>query len=171
MLFLAMEYLRGVTVSSLIGQFMRRGETMPPDLAAAIIAQSCAGLHAAHQLRDGNGRLLNVVHRDVSPSNLMVLPEGLVKVIDFGVARADTRLLRKEEGLQGKPAYMSPEQIMLQPLDARSDVFALGVVLYEMCSGQPLFARDDTAATFYAIVRGEITPLQKVCLLYTSRCV
>jgi serine/threonine protein kinase len=98
-LFLAMEYLRGVTVSSLIGQFMRRGETMPPDLAAAIIAQSCAGLHAAHQLRDGNGRLLNVVHRDVSPSNLMVLPEGLVKVIDFGVARADTRLLRKEEGL------------------------------------------------------------------------
>lgn len=162
-LFLAMEYLRGVTVSSLIGQFMRRGETMPPDLAAAIIAQSCAGLHAAHQLRDGNGRLLNVVHRDVSPSNLMVLPEGLVKVIDFGVARADTRLLRKEEGLQGKPAYMSPEQIMLQPLDARSDVFALGVVLYEMCSGQPLFARDDTAATFYAIVRGEITPLQKVC--------
>ncbi len=162
-LFLAMEYLRGVTVASLIGQFLRRGETMPPDLAAAIIAQSCAGLHAAHQLRDSNGRLLNVVHRDVSPSNLMVLPEGLVKVIDFGVARADTRLLRKEEGLQGKPAYMSPEQIMLQPLDARSDVFALGVVLYEMCSGQPLFARDDTAATFYAIVRGEITPLHKVC--------
>lgn len=162
-LFLAMEYLRGVTVASLIGQFLRRGETMPPDLAAAIIAQSCAGLHAAHQLRDSNGRLLNVVHRDVSPSNLMVLPEGLVKVIDFGVARADTRLLRKEEGLQGKPAYMSPEQIMLQPLDARSDVFALGVVLYEMCSGQPLFARDDTAATFYAIVRGDITPLHKVC--------
>ncbi len=162
-LYLAMEYLRGVTVASLIGQFLRRGETMPPDLAAAIVAQACAGLHAAHQLRDANGRLLNVVHRDVSPSNLMVLPEGLVKVIDFGVARADTRLLRKEEGLQGKPAYMSPEQILLQPLDARSDVFALGVVLYEMCSGQPLFARDDTAATFYAIVRGELTPLRKVC--------
>ena len=168
-LYLAMEYLRGVTVASLIGQFLRRGETMPPDLAAAIVAQACAGLHAAHQLRDGNGRLLNVVHRDVSPSNLMVLPEGLVKVIDFGVARADTRLLRKEEGLQGKPAYMSPEQILLQPLDARSDVFALGVVLYEMCSGQPLFARDDTAATFYAIVRGELTPLRKVCPQASAR--
>jgi len=168
-LYLAMEYLRGVTVASLLGQFIRRGETMPPDLAAAVVAQSCAGLHAAHQLRDGNGRLLNVVHRDVSPSNLMVLPEGLVKVIDFGVARADTRLLRKEEGLQGKPAYMSPEQILLQPLDARSDVFALGVVLYEMCSGQPLFARDDTTATFYAIVRGELTPLRKVCPQATPR--
>lgn len=162
-LFLAMEYLRGITVSNLIGQFLKRGETMPPDLAAAIVAQASAGLHAAHQLRDGNGRLLNVVHRDVSPSNLMVLPEGLVKVIDFGVARADTRLLRKEEGLQGKPAYMSPEQIQAFPLDARSDVFALGVVLYEMCSGQPLFARDDNAATFFAIVRGDIAPLRKVC--------
>lgn len=162
-LYQAMEYLRGVTVSNLIGQFLRKGENMPPDLAAAIVAQASAGLHAAHQLRDGNGRLLNVVHRDVSPSNLMVLPEGLVKVIDFGVARADTRLLRKEEGLQGKPAYMSPEQIQLQPLDARSDVFALGVVLYEMCTGQPLFARDDNAATFYAIVRGEIPPLRSVC--------
>ena len=168
-LYLAMEYLRGVTVASLIGQFLRRSETMRPDLAAAIVAQACAGLHAAHQLRDGNGRLLNVVHRDVSPSNLMVLPEGLVKVIDFGVARADSRLLRKEEGLQGKPAYMSPEQITLQPLDARSDVFALGVVLYEMCSGQPLFARDDTAATFYAIVKGELLPLRKVCPQATPR--
>lgn len=162
-LFLAMEYLRGVTVSNLANQLAQRGERLPPELVAAIIGQACAGLHAAHQLRDMSGRLLNVVHRDVSPSNLMVLPEGLVKVIDFGVARADTRLNKVEEGLQGKPAYMSPEQVQAQPLDCRSDVFALGVVLYELCSGQPLFYREDTVATFYAVVRGEVPPLRSVC--------
>lgn len=162
-LFLAMEYLRGVTVSNLAAQLGQRGERLPPELVAAIIGQACAGLHAAHQLRDMSGRLLNVVHRDVSPSNLMVLPEGLIKVIDFGVARADTRLNQAEVGLQGKPAYMSPEQVQSQPLDCRSDVFALGVVLYELCSGQPLFYRDDTVATFYAVVRGEVPPLRSVC--------
>lgn len=162
-LFLAMEYLRGVTVSNLANQLAQRGERLPPELVAALIGQACAGLHAAHQLRDMSGRLQNVVHRDVSPSNLMVLPEGLVKVIDFGVARADTRLNKVEEGLQGKPAYMSPEQVQAQPLDCRSDVFALGVVLYELCSGQPLFYREDTVATFYAVVRGEVPPLRSVC--------
>ena len=162
-LFLAMEYLRGVTLSNLTAQLAQRGERMPPDLVAALIAEACAGLHAAHQLRDMSGRLQNVVHRDVSPSNLMILPEGLVKVIDFGVARADTRLHKTEEGLQGKPAYMSPEQVQAQPLDCRSDVFALGVVLYELCSGQPLFYREDTVATFYAVVRGEVPPLRSVC--------
>lgn len=162
-LFLAMEYLRGVTLSNLAAQFHQRGERMPPDLVAALLSQACAGLHAAHQLRDPSGRILNVVHRDVSPSNLMLLPEGLVKVIDFGVARADQRLVRKEEGLQGKPAYMSPEQIQSQALDCRSDVFALGVVLYELCAGQPLFWREDTVATFYAVVRGEVPPLRSVC--------
>jgi serine/threonine-protein kinase len=162
-LYLAMEYLRGVTLSNLAAQFHQRGERLPPDLVAALLSQACSGLHAAHQLRDASGRLLNVVHRDVSPSNLMLLPEGLVKVIDFGVARADQRLVRKEEGLQGKPAYMSPEQIQSQPLDCRSDVFALGVVLYELCAGQPLFWREDMVATFYAVVRGEVPPLRSVC--------
>ena len=162
-LFLAMEYLRGVTLSHLNAQLHHRGERMPPDLVAALLSQACAGLHAAHQLRDASGRSMNVVHRDVSPSNLMLLPEGLVKVIDFGVARAEGRLLKSEEGLQGKPAYMSPEQIQGQPLDCRSDVFAIGVVLHELCAGQALFQRDDTVATFYAVVRGEAPALQKVC--------
>lgn len=162
-LYLAMEYLRGVTLASLSAQLQQRAERLPPDLVAALVSQACAGLHAAHQLRDMSGRLLNVVHRDVSPSNLMLLPEGLIKVIDFGVARADTRLVAKDEGLQGKPAYMSPEQVQAQTLDCRSDVFALGVVLYELCSGQPLFWREDTVATFYAVVRGEVPPLREVC--------
>lgn len=162
-LYLAMEYLRGVTLSQMATQLQQRGERMPPDLVASLLSQACAGLHAAHTLRDASGKSLNVVHRDVSPSNLMCLPEGLVKVIDFGVARADIRLVRKEEGLQGKPAYMSPEQIQGQPLDGRSDVFAAGVVLYELCSGKPLFQRNDTVATFYAVVRSEVPPLSSVC--------
>jgi serine/threonine protein kinase len=162
-LFLAMEYLRGVTLSHMSAQLHQRGERMPPDLIAALLSQACAGLHAAHSLRDPSGRPLNVVHRDVSPSNLMCTSEGVLKVIDFGVARADTRLVRKEEGLQGKPGYMSPEQIQGQPLDGRSDIFAIGVVLYELCSDQPLFQRDDTVATFYAVVRGEVPPLRSLC--------
>lgn len=162
-LYLAMEHLRGVTLSHMSAQLSQRGEQMPPDLVAALLSQACAGLHAAHTLRDPSGRALNVVHRDVSPSNLMMTSEGLVKVIDFGVARADLRLVRKEQGLQGKPAYMSPEQIQAQPLDGRSDVFAMGVVLYELCTGQPLFQREDMVATFYAVVKAEVPPLRTLC--------
>ncbi len=162
-LFLTMEHLRGITLSHLRNKLRHVGKKMPPDLVAALLSQACAGLHATHSLRDLGGRLLHVVHRDVSPSNLMCTSEGLLKVIDFGVARADTRLVQKDEGLQGKPAYMSPEQIQGRSLDARSDVFALGVVLYELCCDRPLFQRDDLMATFYAVVREDVPPLRSFC--------
>jgi len=163
LLFLAMEYVRGVTFWQLQARFAELGERMPPDLVAALLSQACAGLQAVHSMCDPSGRRLNIVHRDVSPSNLMCTSEGLVKVIDFGVARADGRLNDEDRSLQGKPAYMSPEQIRGLPLDGRSDVFAVGVVLYELCSGQHLFHRDDTVATLNAVVHADVPPLRTVC--------
>ncbi len=162
-LFIAMEYLRGVTLLHLALQAQEPGEGLPPDLVAALIAQAAAGLHAAHELRDRAGQLRNVVHRDVSPQNLMLTQDGLVKVIDFGVARAEGRLAGTDAGqLKGKYGYMSPEQVAEQPVDRRSDVFSLGVMLFELCSGRRLFLRDNDAATLWAVSRGEAPPLRQL---------
>src|SRR5262249_44701149 len=155
-LYIAMEYLRGVTLHHLMGQVRRRGEAVPPDLWAQVLAQVCEGLHAAHELRDGAGLLRNVVHRDVSPSNVMISPEGQVKLIDFGVARAEGRLCATNVGqIKGKLAYMAPEQLRGEgPVDRRADLFSTGVVLFELCTGQRLFLRENDMATVAAVTQG-----------------
>jgi serine/threonine-protein kinase len=124
-----------------------------------IVADAAAGLHAAHTLRTATGEALHVVHRDVSPQNLLVAYEGHVKVVDFGIAYAAERLSRTEVGtLKGKIPYMSPEQAAGEPVDARSDVFALGTVLYEAVTLTRLFRQDTEMATLLAVRAADVAP-------------
>lgn len=158
--FIAMEYLRGVSLNSILRQLRDAGARCPYDLAAALISQACRGLHAAHEAQDASGRSLGIVHRDFTPSNIITSPAGDVKLIDFGVARALGRNYQSASGFVGKPAYASPEQIR-QPkqLTPRSDLFSAGVILHELCSGRPLFWRESDFATMAAVINDPIPVL------------
>jgi serine/threonine protein kinase len=159
-LFIAMEYIRGLTLNQIVKQLGARGQKLGPALAAGILRQACLGLHAAHQLP------IQVVHRDVSPNNIMIMPES-VKVIDFGVAQAKNRVGASfTEGgkMTGCPPYMSPEQIRTpQNIDRRSDLFSVGVALYELCTGSSPFRKETTAATLLAVMTQEAPPLRSLC--------
>jgi serine/threonine protein kinase len=151
-LFIVMEYLDGETASSIIRRLRFLGEPLPIALATHVVAQACAGLHSAHELTNEDGVAQNIVHRDVSPQNVMVLYDGQVKVLDFGIAKATDTNIKTEAGqIKGKWAYMSPEQCLGEPLDRRSDIFALGILLFELTTGRRLFARDGELRTMRAI--------------------
>ncbi len=157
-LFLAMEYLDGVPWDALIKRMPRNLETLR--LAAGVIAQACEGLHYAHELKDVDGTPTPVIHRDVSPQNLFVTVDGVCKVLDFGVSKMMKDGPRTRTGvLKGKLPYMSPEQIQAEQLDARSDVFALGVCLWEALTGNSLFDRDSDFLIWKAITEDPIPPL------------
>lgn len=157
-LFLAMEYLDGVPWDALIKQMPRNLETLR--LAAGVIAQACDGLHYAHELKDVDGTPTPVIHRDVSPQNMFVTVDGVCKVLDFGVSKMLKDGPRTRTGvLKGKLPYMSPEQIQAEQLDARSDVFALGVCLWESLTGTSLFDRDTDFLIWKAITEAPIPPL------------
>jgi serine/threonine-protein kinase len=131
------------------------------------VAEACAGLHAAHVLTDEDGRPRNLVHRDVSPQNLFITYDGQVKVLDFGIAHAVDRSTRTETGqIKGKFEYMSPEQVRAAPLDRRSDVFALGIVLYELSTGRRLFKRANPADVVRAISEGDVVPPSRLVADY-----
>jgi serine/threonine protein kinase len=138
---LSMEWVDGDTLSSLLTV---RDGPLEPRVAARIVAQAAAGLHGAHELRDENGALINLVHRDVSPMNILLSRDGHVKLSDFGIAKALTTQLEATTigHVKGKLSYMSPEQARGDPVDRRSDVFALGVVLYVSSVGKLPFQRD-----------------------------
>jgi eukaryotic-like serine/threonine-protein kinase len=158
-LFMVMEYLAGESFAGLVRRLISRDEAFAPWLAAHVVAEACAGLHAAHELRDEHERPLNVVHRDVSPHNLFVTFDGNVKVLDFGIARAADRGRRTEPGeVKGKLEYMSPEQCRGEALDRRADIFSLGVVLYELMTLRRLFKRATPLATLRAITEEGIVP-------------
>ncbi len=180
-LFLVMEYLEGEPVMGVLRRAASRGIRVDPMVSAHVLAETAAGLHAAHELKDPDGELRNVVHRDVSPSNIFVTYEGHVKILDFGIAKAADRMTKTDAGLiKGKFAYMSPEQCRGEPLDRRSDVFGLGIVLYEMLTGRRLFQRRTQAATIRAVLEHEIAPpselapgipeeLERICMKALSR--
>ena len=141
-LFLAMEYLEGESTSGLMRRTQTRGERLDLMLAAYIVAEACAGVHAAHELADENGVKLNIVHRDVTPHNVFIGYKGAIKVLDFGIATASNRIAQTEAGqFKGKLEYASPEQCKGAVLDRRSDIFALGAILWELTTGKRLFKR------------------------------
>jgi eukaryotic-like serine/threonine-protein kinase len=151
--FLAMELVQGKPLSAVLRKAARERESPSPALSAYIIAQAAHGLAYAHTLTDGDGRSLGIVHRDVSPQNVLISFEGAIKLIDFGVARAFGRVAYTSPGgLKGKIDYMSPEQASAEDVDHRADVFALGVVLWEVLTGRRLFRRETELATMRAIV-------------------
>jgi serine/threonine protein kinase len=151
--FIVMQLIEGVSLAKLLAKHVAQGEAIDADVAAWVIAQAAKGLHAAHELRSVDGRPLGLVHRDVSPQNLLLSYEGRVYVTDFGIAKLrDSRQATQSGVVKGKFAYMSPEQARAQPVDRRSDVFALGICLYESLVGARLFQGDSPAETVLRIV-------------------
>ena len=137
--FIAMEYIHGETLTDIIKRGVEVGTFLPMEHAVHIVSQVAAGLDYAHRRHDASGGLLRIVHRDVSPSNIMVSYEGQTKIIDFGIARVQDQI-REESGMHpGKASYMSPEQVQGQAVDYRSDIFSLGIILYEITLGRRLW--------------------------------
>lgn len=153
-LYMVMEYVAGNSFRGLVES------RLPPAIAARAIAEASRGLHAAHEVRDNHGHLMGLVHRDISPDNLMLGFDGHVKVIDFGIALVKKRQAPVTElgTVKGKPPYMSPEQVKNEPMDRRSDVFSLAVVLHELLTGQGLFDGDSIYAVARAVEHQEIKP-------------
>jgi serine/threonine protein kinase len=160
--FLAMEYLPGEDLASVIQMARRAQKQLPVETVADIAIGAAMGLHFAHELCDARGRPLHIVHRDVSPSNIIVTYHGVVKLVDFGIARAESNVQKTTAGmLKGKFAYVSPEQASGGDVDRRSDVFALGTVVHELLTGARLFKRESDLATLRAVEEAEIEPPSK----------
>ncbi len=161
--FIAMEYVDGRDLRHVRRANATLGEQLPLEYAVAITLGVAAGLHAAHEARCASGQPLHVVHRDVSPANILVTDDGSVKVIDFGIAKAEGRQTTTRTGTRkGKSQYMSPEQCLGATVDRRSDVFALGILLYELTTGVQLFAAESEHESMRRIVRAEFpTPRER----------
>jgi len=161
--YLAMDYLHGESVAMLLQTVASRpDERLSPRLpmhAAAIFAAACEGLHAAHELTGDDGQLLQVVHRDVSPQNLFVTYDGGVRVVDFGIARAAGRLHKTLSGvIKGKIAYMSPQQLAGDEVDRTTDIWAMGISLWELLTCRRLFKGDNQAETMTAVLGAVVPP-------------
>ena len=152
-LYLVMEWVDGDSISRLFRAVERRSERLPVGILARLAADTCAGLHAAHELTGKDGRLLGVVHRDISPQNVLVSVKGVAKLIDFGIAKARDRVAGETNAgnLKGKILYMAPEQALGQPVDRRADVWAIGAVMYHLLSGAPPFEGENQLATLHLL--------------------
>ncbi|AEI68171.1 serine/threonine protein kinase [Corallococcus macrosporus] len=155
--FIAMEYVAGRDVRTMLERYRRRKEIMPTAQAVFIASKICDGLDYAHRKKDARGQDLHIIHRDVSPQNVLISYEGEVKVIDFGIAKAANRSQKTQAGiLKGKFGYMSPEQVRGMPIDRRSDIFAVGVLLYEMLTGEKLFVGESDFSTLEKVRNAEV---------------
>ncbi|MEZ4360445.1 MAG: protein kinase [Kofleriaceae bacterium] len=155
--YMAMEYVHGENCRAILENSIRRQIQIPIELAVLIIAGAAAGLHHAHERKGKSGQALNIVHRDVSPANIMVGYDGSVKVLDFGIAKAEERYTQTVGStIKGKYGYMSPEQCKGKSIDRRSDIFALGIVLYELTTQRRAFRGRDDFDTMKRIVGGDL---------------
>jgi len=156
---IAMEYLHGEPLREVMRRAEDRRAVIQPELAARICSDAAEGLHAAHELRGKNGQLLGLVHRDVTPHNLFITYDGYTKVVDFGIAKVADRLSSTRAGtLKGKLAYMSPEQVRGAEVDRTTDIFALGVVLWELTTGHRLFRMDTDLDTLEKVQACVVPP-------------
>jgi serine/threonine protein kinase len=172
-LYLAMELLDGLSLARLVRSLAHAGLRLPLRLAAHIGAEIAEALAYAHAIRDAHGRCLGLVHRDVSPGNIMLLTDGQTKLVDFGIAKMSATVgarARRAIGatttplvVKGKPNYMAPEQLLGRPIDARADLFSLGVVLWELLTWRPLFNRPTTQELAAVLLAGDIEPPSALC--------
>lgn len=156
--YIAMEYVHGVNLRELMEKHSQLGTKIPVDLGAFVVSRACRGLEYAHNKTDLEGVPLGVVHRDINPNNIMLAIEGEVKITDFGVAKAKN-LMEDKEGsvIMGKAPYMSPEQAKGQVTDRRSDVFSLGIVMFELLTGESLFGHgEDAKAIMENVCKAEL---------------
>jgi eukaryotic-like serine/threonine-protein kinase len=161
-LFMVMEYVEGETLASVLRQLRKLGERLPLSAVLQVVADACEGLCAAHGLTDADGRRMDLVHRDVSPHNLLVSMDGRVKVVDFGIAKATGRRSSTRTGqLRGKLAYMSPEQAGGATIDHRTDLFALGAVLWELLVGERLFTAETESETLARVTACEVPDVRE----------
>jgi serine/threonine-protein kinase len=160
-LFLALEYVEGPSLSRILRALRAANRRMPPAVAGYIAREICRALDCVHRLEDETGVRLEVIHRDVTPSNVIVTPWGGVKLLDFGVAKFASAVRSTREGtVKGKPAYLAPEQLQGKPIDGRVDLFALGIVMHEMLSLQHLFTGESDLQTAKKIMEMKIPRLR-----------
>src|SRR5205085_3922442 len=165
--FIAMEYVAGRTLRELIDAAARAKEKLPAEICRSIAEHICDGASYAHNLTDVSGRALNIIHRDLNPQNVLITYTGDVKIIDFGIAKSDISTVKTEAGMiKGKFVYMSPEQSLAKKLDKRSDIFAIGISLYEILTGVNPFQKANIVSTLEAVQRYEPPPPSRVDRAY-----
>ena len=156
--FLVMEYIEGDHLGALLGRAAKQGERLPQPFVCRVLVDTLQGLGAAHRLVDENGKPLKLVHRDVSPHNILVGTDGIARLTDFGVAKADVRMSTTRAGqFKGKLSYMAPEQASSSETDQRSDLFSVGIILWESLTGRRLFKGESNAATLNKLLNDTIT--------------
>jgi len=155
--FIVMEFVDGANLKSITESLRKQGKEFPVSYAAFIALEICKGLSYAHELRDPSGTDLHIVHRDMSPPNVLITKYGEIKIVDFGLAKANSQLEKSEPGIiKGKFSYLSPEAAMGQDVDARTDIFAVGIILWELLTGQRLFMGDTDFQTVKKVQQAQV---------------
>jgi serine/threonine-protein kinase len=161
--FIVMEFVDGANLKSIFEHLKKNGRDFPVEAAAHIALEICKGLAYAHELTDSSGTPLHIVHRDMSPPNVLITKYGEVKIVDFGLAKANSQLEKSEPGIiKGKFSYLSPEAAMGQDVDARTDIFAVGIILWELLAGQRLFLGDTDFQTVKKVQAAQVPSISQI---------